>query len=63
MDTTLRWYALFVHAKHKLKSGVDHWADCEYWPCFQLQAAVLKGLPQPYESDNDFVAERWVDSR
>jgi hypothetical protein len=45
MDTTLRWYAQYVHDKHKVKSGEDSWADCEYWPCYQLQGAVLKGVP------------------
>ena len=52
MDDVLRWYASLVHAKHKIKSGEDHWADCEFWPCFQLQAAVLKGVPVSHvESD------------
>ena len=41
----LSWYAAFVHAKHRVKSGEDNWSDCEFWPCYQLQGAVLKGIP------------------
>ncbi len=49
MDRTLRWFAGYLHDKHRIKSGVNDWADCDYYPCLQLQQAVLKGIPAPYE--------------
>lgn len=48
MDTTLRWFANYLHEKHRLKSGESQWGNCDYYPCHQLRAAVLVGIPEPH---------------